>query len=35
LPELFEASGVPFDFSAGHIAKLRAAVEDELSSIPG
>ncbi|MEM1165967.1 MAG: M3 family oligoendopeptidase [Planctomycetota bacterium] len=34
LPELFEAAGVPFDFSASRMATLREAVERELAKLP-
>lgn len=34
LPELFEAAGVPFDFSERRVETLVAAVESELSSLP-
>lgn len=34
LPELFEAAGVPFDFTVDHIARLREAVERELAKLP-
>lgn len=34
LPELFEAAGVPFDFSADRVATLVEAVESELAKLP-
>ncbi|MEM9083005.1 MAG: M3 family oligoendopeptidase, partial [Planctomycetota bacterium] len=34
LPELFEAAGVPFDFSAEHMQRIREAVETELAKLP-
>jgi oligoendopeptidase F len=34
LPQLFEAAGVPFDFSSARIGELVGAVEAELATLP-
>jgi oligoendopeptidase F len=34
LPELFEAAGIRFDFSAGAVERLMRAVGDELAKLP-
>ncbi|MEJ0103026.1 MAG: hypothetical protein WDO19_10900 [Bacteroidota bacterium] len=33
LPDLFEAAGLKFDFSPGHIKKLMSFVDDELQRL--
>ena len=33
LPELYEAAGVPFDFSEGHIKELMSFVKEELAKL--